>query len=205
MAALPEYIEYGSQTRWINRLLMTAGLPPISSADTLTIPEHSDAGIAHQTLNDVFLSTLARGWWFNSTYREEFTPSGLTNEIEIIGALHARASAPRPGEMPPPEYRIEFTRGQSSGRLYNVTDKTYTFDAPVCLDVIRITSKDQLPMEFSEYCLLKATRLFAGHFGVNVDRTDEELAWRELDRKDAELHPTPNMFLNPETYAQVHR
>lgn len=197
------YEEGETLTSVVNDMLEAAGLPQV--ADVSKAPQHSDAGMALKTYYRVMRQTQARGWWFNREMRQPFEPSVIDGSITIPGALNAKTSPPLPGEFPAPDVVLRDILGGGIMTVINAVTRSTEWADTLCLDVVYLKLPDEVPQECKDYCLAKATRLFAAKFGIKVDPFDEQMAWDLLDKAEAFYTPDPTFALNPSIFRQVHR
>jgi hypothetical protein len=172
----------------VNEMLMSIGQAPVN---TLNVTGIRDVSLARQRLSSMTRRVLTRGFNFNTDEDYELSPDvdGIipipTGVIRIEGA----------------EPRQSFTqRRHSSGvlALYNLTDKTFTFPAPVSVKVVWAYSFEDLPETARCYIATAAARRFQSKvIGSQIlDRYEEEdemKAWFLLERDERAQRRT-NLF-----------
>lgn len=175
----------------VNEILMMGTASPVRSLANL--PMESDAGLAYNTLNTTMRRVAATGWWFNTDRRVSHSPDGAG--LITVAGISARASRPRPGELQPPEVRLEVSAGSTTGKLRNLDDDTYVFTRDILLDVLRHLSADNMPPVFRDYCVLRAGRKFAGFMGLQVDPSDEQQAKQDLELAESDNQERSNLLV----------
>lgn len=129
----------------VNAMLDTIGESPVSDLDTVT---SIDVAKARDMLRAFSREIQSKGWWFNVDEEFEFT-------LDTDGRC-----AP-----PTPILSLRPSRGGSrltlrSKRVWDIDNKTDTFDtAPVC-DVVWFFDYEDLPETARRYIAIRAGRVF---------------------------------------------
>lgn len=113
----------------VNKCLATIGEVPLNSLDT----DHPYAGAAARLIPECNARIQARGWWFNKETIQAH-PDAQSKEIvlpaDFLGVDTETAQL---------KYVV---RGR---RLYDLVNRTYQFEEPVWVDIIRLIKFDELP------------------------------------------------------------
>lgn len=156
------------QTKAVNILLQTIAEAPVNDIEATESVEVAGALAA---LMEEALTVQTEGWHFN---REEDWPISPDTNSHILLPTNtlwiARAYWQAGGS--------EFKAVERGRRLYNRQDRTYEFDAPVCVDMVVNLDWTDLPEYARRYITLRAGRLFQGRIQGSqiVDRiTEDEL------------------------------
>ncbi len=135
----------------VNEILATGSESPIS-----TLEENSiiDASLAMNTLRATSVEVQTRGWNYN-------TDEGLDLAPDQGGEVR----------LPRNTLKVD-TTGASAGlnvvqrglRLYNKTDKTYEFTAPVTVDITYGLDFEELPSTARVYITIRAARKYQDRY-----------------------------------------
>jgi len=159
----------------VNIMLGTIGEQPVNSLDISTI---SEVSIASDMIYEVSREVQARGWSFNEEYEYELAVSE--------------------GEIPlPPNCLKVVVTGESDyivrrgSRLYNRTDHTYTFTAPVDSTIVFFLPFTDLPQSARTYITLRAARKFQvtilGAESIEkFTEVEESQAWLSLNAEEVD-------------------
>ncbi|RVH82049.1 phage tail protein [Sinorhizobium medicae] len=135
----------------INEILATGSDSPISTLEENTV---IDASLAMNTLRATSVEVQTRGWNFNTEESLKITP-------DQEGAIR----------LPRNTLKVD-TVGESAGingvqrglRLYNKTDKTYTFGSPVTVDLVLGLDFEELPSTARLYITIRAARKYQDRY-----------------------------------------
>ncbi|MDW9532259.1 hypothetical protein RWE87_02235 [Sinorhizobium meliloti] len=135
----------------INEILATGSDSPISTLEENTV---IDASLAMNTLRATSVEVQTRGWNFNTEDSLKITP-------DQEGAIR----------LPRNTLKVD-TVGESAGlngvqrglRLYNKTDKTYTFGSPVTVDLVLGLDFEELPSTARLYITIRAARKYQDRY-----------------------------------------
>ena len=169
----------------INEVLATGSESPISTLEDNVV---IDASLAMNTLRATSVEVQTQGWNFNTLESLSITPD-------------------QSGEIRLPRNTLKVdTVGESANmncvqrglRLYNKTDNTYTFTAPVVVDLVEGLDFEELPSTARMYITIRAARKYQDrYFGDpnthSYTLQDEQVAraamvQEEIDSRD------PNML-----------
>ena len=132
----------------INTMLSTIGEAPISTVEDSGV---IDAVMARQILRSVDREVQARGWHWNTDKGFLLLPTFPEKHIEL----------------PPTLLRIDSVLDTSNvdvvqrgKRLYDRRNHTYTFDAPIKVDMVVQLAFDELPEAARQYITIRAARIF---------------------------------------------
>tara|TARA_R110002153_G_scaffold188816_1_gene341697 strand:- start:365 stop:958 length:594 start_codon:yes stop_codon:yes gene_type:complete len=128
----------------VNVLLTTIGEQPVN---TLIGNQVTDVKIAEQIINEVSREVQSQGWHFNTEDRVPLAPDN-NNEINIP-ATAARIDL---------EDTNVTVRG---GKLYNLTDRTYTFDTTAYAVIVYYQDFLELPDPAKRYITVRASRIYS--------------------------------------------
>lgn len=135
----------------INEILATGSDSPISTLEENTV---IDASLAMNTLRATSVEVQTRGWNFNTEESLKIIP-------DQEGAIR----------LPRNTLKVD-TVGESAGingvqrglRLYNKTDKTYTFGSPVTVDLVLGLDFEELPSTARLYITIRAARKYQDRY-----------------------------------------
>jgi hypothetical protein len=157
----------------VNDMLATIGESPI---DSLSEPSSHDAVTAYQLLLRESRAVQTKGWHFNREPKIPLQPDAVTGEIRLpLNILQLDSVYPSDG----------INAVQRGLRLYNVTERAYTFPAAVTVDMIIGLPFDELPEFARRYIFIRAGRKFQNRFqgdqilSAYTDR-DEAEAWADF-------------------------
>lgn len=128
----------------VNVLLTTIGEAPVN---TLTGNQVTDVSIAKQVLNEVSREVQAQGWHFNTEQGVELSPD-LSGEISIP-ADTARIDAQ------------DFNTVTREDKLFNLTDRTFTFTSKIKVDIVYYQDFEVLPQQAKKYITTRAARIYS--------------------------------------------
>lgn len=168
----------------VNEMLTAVGTIPVS---TLAVASNSDAAIALDTLRSVQREVESQGWWFNTSNRVPFAPTGgqIPVPANVLSLRPARGflNTAQNGE----------TRDlvERNGYVFDRTSNTQTINSTVYLDVVYSTDFELLPESVRRYVTVRAARIFQtkilGDETLGLFTEMHELqAWQTLE-SDAQL------------------
>lgn len=168
----------------VNLMLDTIGEPPVNSLEDVT---DEDVAMAIRMLGVVSRNFQTRGWEFNSETNYPMSPD-INDEITLATNI-ARLDATNPG--------IDVTvRGN---RLYDKTNRRYTFTQDVKVDVVWLLPYEEIPQAARDYIAIKAARQYQRR--IQGDAVVEQYtAQEELDALtvliDAEVEAADTNIFN---------
>lgn len=162
----------------VNIMLATIGESPINTLDT--IAGVVDAVTARSILSEVSVQVQEEGWHFNTDYEFDLNPASdgfiyvPSNAIEVDTSAYSR------------EYDVAI-RGN---RLYDRTNKTYTFTQSIRADLTTLLEFNELPQAARHYITVRAARVFQNRVvGSQILQAftaqDEASALRAMRRYEA--------------------
>lgn len=128
----------------VNVLLTTIGEQPVN---TLTGNQVTDVTIAQDVLNEVNREVQAQGWHFN-TEQQVSLVRDASNHVNI------------PADTARIDVR-EYDVVVRSGKLFNLTDRTYEFSSTIKADIVYYQDFDDLPEAAKKYITTRAARIYA--------------------------------------------
>lgn len=168
----------------VNEILGTIAESPVNSLDEEVV---IDGSLAMKILKTTSAEVQTRGWWFNRLEGLELTPD-VRKEIQL-----------------PPNVLKLAASGQTTSKvvqrgllLYDLTNKTSQFDAPVTVDLIQGLEFEDLPSSARVYITVRAARKYQDrYFGDDsthsYSKQDELEALVSLKNEDLEFDD-PNML-----------
>ena len=142
----------------VNVLLTTIGEQPVN---TLIGNQVTDVKIAEQIINEVSREVQSQGWHFNTEDNVPLAPD-VNSEVNIP-ATAARI------DLPDTDVTIR------NGKLYNLTDRTFSFDTTVYATVIYFQEFLELPDAAKRYISIRASRVFSDRM-INSETMHKMLA-----------------------------
>jgi hypothetical protein len=128
----------------VNVLLTTIGEAPVNTLDGNQV---TDVSIAKQVLNEVSREVQAQGWHFNTEQDIELSPN-ISGDI-AIPADTARIDAQ------------DFNTVVREDKLFNLTDRTFTFASKIKVDIVYYQDFSVLPQQAKKYITTRAARIFS--------------------------------------------
>ncbi|MDW9473882.1 phage tail protein [Sinorhizobium meliloti] len=168
----------------VNEILGTIAESPVNSLDEVVV---IDGSLAMKILKTTSAEVQTRGWWFNRLEGLELTPD-VRKEIQL-----------------PPNVLKLAASGQTASKvvqrgllLYDLTNKTSQFEAPVTVDLIQGLEFEELPSSARVYITVRAARKYQDrYFGDDsthsYSKQDEVEALVSLKNEDLEFDD-PNML-----------
>lgn len=185
-----------TELKAINQLLSSIGEAPVNSLEGALTAE---VATARSILDEVVGEVQEKGWYFNSDKDITLTP-------DANGQISLSADVIRVDGLPHVEKVQVIARGS---RLYNRTEHTYTFAAPVrVVRAVELPWAD-LPRTAKRYIVTRAIRKFqdrqVGNSALGqVLLRDEAFALADLRQWDAE-HAGYETSLNVSTSRLLNR
>ncbi|QGJ74075.1 phage tail protein [Sinorhizobium meliloti] len=168
----------------VNEILGTIAESPVNSLDEEVV---IDGSLAMKILKTTSAEVQTRGWWFNRLEGLELTPD-VRKEIQLPpNVLKLAASGQTPSKVV-----------QRGLLLYDLTNKTSQFEAPVTVDLIQGLEFEELPSSARVYITVRAARKYQDrYFGDDsthsYSKQDELEALVSLKNEDLEFDD-PNML-----------
>lgn len=168
----------------VNEILGTIAESPVNSLDEEVV---IDGSLAMKILKTTSVEVQTRGWWFNRLEGLELTPD-VTKAIQIApDTLKLAASG-----------NTQIAVVQRGLKLFDLTNKTYSFEAPVTVDLIQGLPFEELPSSARVYITVRAARKYQDrYFGDQAahsySKQDETDALVSLRNEDLEFD-APNML-----------
>ena len=182
----------------VNTMLLVAGESPVDTLDGVVL--NVDAIQARQALSATSRDVQVEGWHFNTEYNVRLLPSPpLPGEVVVPeNALRVDVS---PYGDSTSSYIENIDVVQRGFRLYDLTNHTYKFSAPLHATVVTFLSFEELPDAARNYITIKAARRFlvsvsGGDAGMAAfSQQDESRARASLVRED--VTGSDRGFLSP--------
>ena len=156
----------------VNVLLTTIGEAPVN---TLTGNQVTDVTIANQVLTEVSREVQGQGWHFNTEDRVKLSRDEFKHIA--IPADAARIDTP------------DFNTVVRSGKLFNLTERTYEFSGIVEATIVYYQDFVVLPDVVKKYITTRASRIFSDRM-VNSETINKMVVRDEqkalIDLKDFE-------------------
>lgn len=150
----------------VNTLLSSIAEAPVSSLTG----ESVEADAANGVLSEIDLATQAKGWSWNREETMPLSPDGdgiifLPANCLYVGAAYWDPSGTLAAKV------VERSR-----KLYNRTDRTYTFTAPVYCDLVLRLGWEDMPEYARRYIVTAAAQQYQARYQGNalVDRVTEK-------------------------------
>lgn len=166
----------------VNIILKNDGESPVSSLDE---EGFSEAATAQETLTEISRTVQDSGWAFNTDYRRLLTPDALTDEVDLpASTLWVRPTYTSAGRA-----LVERAR-----KLYDLEENSYTFAAPVYVDLCQMLEFVELPSAARYYITIRAARVYqarsTGSGSQNNFTYQDELDARaSLKKADSRARP----------------
>ena len=128
----------------VNVLLTTIGEAPVN---TLTGNQVTDVSIAQQVLNEVSREVQAQGWHFNTEQGVELSP-------DISGEIYIPSDTARIDAQ-------DFNTVTREGKMFNLTDRTFTFASKIKVDIVYYQDFEVLPQQAKKYITTRAARIYS--------------------------------------------
>jgi len=128
----------------VNVLLTTIGEAPVN---TLTGNQVTDVAIAKQVLNEISREVQAQGWHFNTEQGVPLTPS-------VAGNIAVPADTARIDAQ-------DFNTVIREDKLFNLTDRTFTFASKILVDIVYYQDFSVLPQQAKKYITTRAARIYS--------------------------------------------
>lgn len=133
----------------INTMLSTIGESPINSLDGAA--GVVDAVVAQQVLREISIQVQEEGWHFNTEENVRLIPDLVNQNITLPANCIQCDSTGKDAD------RDVTVRGN---RLYDKTNKTFTFDNSIEVDMIILLEFNDMPQAARHYVMIRAARVF---------------------------------------------
>lgn len=190
-----------SKIEAVNQLLDAIGEDPVTSLDNENY-EDLDAAIRH--LDRVSREVQAKGWHRNTEYGYKLSPD-LNKRIPLPdNVLRIDTAKTFRGVDVTQRSLNDFTY------LYNLTDKTFTFDTPIEVEVVWLLDFEDLTPELQMYIAAKAAKEYQMSV-LKAQSVDRFLRAKEMEAyagaldAESELSDANSLRDNPRLYRMTHR
>lgn len=160
----------------VNRLLRSVNVLPVSALDT---GGSSMQARAESVLQETNINIQSRGLNSNTVRARDYTP--VSNEIQVASSVLMVRSAGKD------QHRTLTLRGD---KVYDLDGDTATFNAAVCLDVVKLVAFEDLPPADKEHIANEATiefqRVWRGSPDQDAFRRDNAAKTAPFVRTDGE-------------------
>ena len=172
----------------VNKILAVAGDSPVQTLED----EYVQAKLARQILTRASRKVQSRGWWFNEDESVNLVPD-IDGNITLATNVIAAIANDDVGSII-----------QRGNRLYNRTERTYTFTKPVSADIVIALEWTELPQSAREHITDVACAQYnMDFFGAQELRSglkeNESMSYLILKQADLESRDT-NMLRNARSY-----
>ncbi|WP_165678724.1 phage tail protein [Metapseudomonas otitidis] len=160
-------LETSDELAAVNDMLSAIGESPVN---TLEGDANADVANCRRILNGVNLEVQSKGWTFNIEEDAILTPdvfSKLINWLPDFLSVKSQSGA------------TVYTN--RSGYVYDRTAKTDQFNDPITVNLIRLKSFDEMPIQFRTYIVARAAR----RFNIRFFGAAEIEASLQLEEQDA--------------------
>jgi hypothetical protein len=171
MRSFEANLETSDELAAVNDMLAAIGESPVN---TLEGDTNADVANARRILNKVNTEVQSKGWTFNIEEAVQLTPDTFSKLINYMPDYLSVKS--------PSGTTVYINRG---GYLYDRTERTDQFTAPVEVNMIRLKSFEEMPVQFRTYIIAKASRRFNIRFfgAAEIEATlqeEENDAWQAV-------------------------
>jgi len=168
-----------SELEAVNRILAVAGDTPVQTLED----DYVQSSLARQILAREIRDTQAIGWWYNEEQCVKLQPDIDGKIVLPVNAIAVYVNEDQ-GDI--------VQRGDT---MYNRTDRTEVFTAPITVDLIIFLPWNQLPDIARQFIVAKARNTYNNEFvGINDIKQrlqqDESLSWDKLRSADVEARDT---------------
>lgn len=160
----------------VNICLSSMGEPTVNSINGAAV----DAQMASDLIDETTTSVQSIGWHWNKQ-KMTLTPSATTKNIELPENF-LRVDAV--------DHNIDVVR--RGNRLFNVTDRSFSFDSSVEVEIVVRLNFNELPYPAAYYIAMRSARLLQQRllgndmlYKFNVQ--DEQQAWTALLQDEIEI------------------
>lgn len=179
----------------VNVLLATIGESPVNTLETAEQPQ--EAVIARTILNETSTTVQSEGWNFNTQRHFKLTP-------DIGGRLVVPNNCIQIAPVAPTQHAEVALRGN---KVFNREINSFTFKAPVWVDMIVLLDFTELPQTAHRYITAKAARLFQQRFvgsqTLDTYAREEEARARAALLRDDALSAGYNMLTDSYTMTRL--
>jgi len=177
----------------VNEILRNDGEAPVASLDESGFSEASDA---YARLTHATREHQSKGWAYNTDYERKFTPDINGDIILPADTLWVR-----------PTYISQSLSLVERGRkLYDLEGNTYTFDAPVYLNICQMLEFSEMPSAMRDYVTIVAARKYQTQStgsGAQDAYTEEDEIRARAVMKQADLRARPRGFARTYTGQRI--
>jgi len=171
MRSFEANLETSDELAAVNDMLAAIGESPVN---TLEGDTNADVANARRILNKVNTEVQSKGWTFNIEESVQLTPDNFSQLINYMPDFLSVKS--------PNGTTVYINRG---GYLYDRTTLSDQFSAPVEVNLIRLKSFEEMPVQFRTYIIAKASRRFNIRFfgAAEIEATlqeEENDAWQAV-------------------------
>lgn len=172
----------------VNTLLSNIGESPVATLEDEQVVE---AQVAKRSILEVHKEAQTRGWGWNTEHNVPY-------QIQQDRTLTVPANLVRFALHPQAYNRRFVLRGQ---KVYDRVTRSYQIGndvSQVVADVVMLLPWDECPEAFNRYVTIRAARVFSGRLVTDdtlyrFTAMDEQMAWAELERMEAE-NEQPNIL-----------
>lgn len=133
----------------VNILLGTIGESPITSLGEAV--SQADVAVAQSVLREITITVESEGWHFNTEVNWPLIPTTGTNEIPLPANCI---------EIDTVGVSRDIDVAIRGARLYNRTNRTYTFPKTIYVDMTLLLPFEELPQAARNYITIRAARVF---------------------------------------------
>jgi hypothetical protein len=131
----------------VNMLLAAVGEDPVAALNT-GLP---DAEAAQIKLAEISKDVQESGWQCNTEIEVTLTPDGSSHLVLPANTLRVDVSDIEGSDI---------SIAERQQRLYNLTDHTYVFTAPLRVDIVYELAYEDLPYRLAYYIAARASRMY---------------------------------------------
>lgn len=176
----------------INEILATGSESPLSTIEDDAVV---DASLANNTLKATSVEVQTKGWFFNETDEATLTPDQDGHIVLPLNTLRVDTVGDD----------ADKDCVQRGNRLYNKTDRTYVFDAPVTVTFVEGLEFEELPSSARLYIMIKAARKYQDRY-FGDDATHSYNKQDELEARaaliDEDIASRDSNMLSDSRFAQ---
>lgn len=174
----------------VNRCLRAIGEAPVNSLTSGVADAETAASIIEETTEEV----LSAGWHCNTSFNVRLVPD-LDKKI-IVPATAIKVDTT--GAFARINVTVAVDPNDNLTKLFNISDQSFDFTAPVLVDIVHNLPIDHLPFTLQNYIAAKSARIFQTSTmgSVALDSftaREEQEAWVKLQDAEAEAEDS-NIF-----------
>lgn len=172
----------------VNTLLSNIGESPVATLESEQVVE---AQVARMTLLETHKEAQTRGWGWNTEHAVRYP-------VQDDRQLTVPANVVRWALVPETYHRRFVLRGQKVFDRITNSFRLGTDVREVVADVVVLLPWDECPESFNRYVTIRSARVFSGRLVTDdtlfrFTAMDEQMAWAELERMEAE-NEQPNIL-----------